>query len=201
MDLELTDWRTDWLANEVSDAAMLRPGLQRLVERKRRRMRLTLAGQLLYAAAMLVFSAWFASRRPTLEWILWAAVLWVSTFFAVGFTIWNKSGTWQVLRHSNAAFLDLSRRRCLRELQALHIGRWSLAVQLAIVAPWLSWDFAIHRLPLVPYLFGMAVTIVIAAIFLISFAARERRIVRELQYLHDFTEPRPSGSGAKHPYL
>jgi hypothetical protein len=188
MDLELADWRTDWLANEASDAAMLRPDLQHLVERKRRRMRLTLAGQLLYAAVMLVFSAWFASRHPTLEWILWAVVLWVATFFAVGFTLWNKAGTWQALQQSNAAFLDLSRRRCQRELQAIHLGRWSLAVQLAIVAPWLSWDFAIHRLPLVSYLFGIAATIGIAAAFLTSFAARERRIVRELQHLNQFAE-------------
>jgi hypothetical protein len=188
MDLELAEWRTDWLANEAPDAAMLRPDLRRLVDRKRRRMRLILAGQLLYAVAMLVFSAWFASRRPTLEWILWAAVLWVATFIAAGFTIWNNAGTWQALQQSNAAFLDLSRRRCLRELRAIHLGRWSLAAQLAIVAPWLSIDFAIHRLPLVPYLFGMAVAILAAAVFLISFAARECRTVRELQHLDQFTE-------------
>jgi drug/metabolite transporter (DMT)-like permease len=188
MDLELADWRTDWMANEVSDAAMLRPDLRSLVDRKRRRMRLVLAGQLLYSVAMLIFSAWFASRRPTLEWILWAAVLWVAVFSAVGFTLWNKAGTWRAIQQSNAAFLDLSRRRCLRELQATHLGRWSLAVQLAIVAPWLSWDFAIHRLPLVPYLFGMAVAIVVAAVFLASFTARERRTVRELQSLDQFAE-------------
>jgi hypothetical protein len=188
MDIELDSWRTDWLANEVSDAAMLRPDLRRLVDRKSRRMRFVLAGQLLYGAVMLVFTAWFASRRPTFEWILWAAVLWVGTFFAAGFTIWNNAGTWQALGQSNAAFLDLSRRRCLRELRGIHHGRWSLAVQLAIVAPWLSLDFAIHRLPLVPYLFGIAVTILVAAVFLTSFSARERRILRELQCLDQFAE-------------
>jgi hypothetical protein len=191
MDVELADWRIDWLANEVADATMLRVDLRRLVERKSRRMRLVLAGQLLYGAAMLVFTAWFASRRPTFEWILWAAVLWVATFAAAGFTIWNKAGTWRALQQSNAAFLELSRRRCLRELQGIHLGRWSLAAQLAIVAPWLSLDFAMHRLPLVPYLFGITVTIVVAAVFLASFSARERRILRELQCLDDFTEPRP----------
>jgi hypothetical protein len=188
MDLELADWRTDWLAHEESDAAMLRPDLQRLVERKSRRMRLVLAGQLLYGAAMLVFTAWFASRRPTFEWILWAGVLWVATFLAAGFALWNNAGTWRALQQSNTAFLDLSRRRCLRELRGIHLGRWSLAVQLAIVAPWLSLDFAIHRLPLVPYLFGIAVTIVVAAAFLASFSTRERRILRELQCLDQFAE-------------
>jgi hypothetical protein len=151
-------------------------------------MRLVLAGQLLYGAAMLVFTAWFASRRPTFEWILWAGVLWVATFLAAGFALWNNAGTWRALQQSNTAFLDLSRRRCLRELRGIHLGRWSLAVQLAIVAPWLSLDFAIHRLPLVPYLFGIAVTIVVAAAFLASFSTRERRILRELQCLDQFAE-------------
>jgi len=183
IDLELTDWRTDWLANEVSDAAMLRPDLHRLVDLKRRRMALALFGELLFGAVMLTFSAWFASRRPTLEWLLWAAVIWVGTFFAAGFKVWNKAGTWQALQQSNAAFLDLSRRRCLRELQAIHLGRWFLAVQSAIVASWLSWDFAIHRLPLLPYLFGIAVTILLASVSLVWFTARERRVRGDLQWL------------------
>ena len=184
MDLELAEWRTDWLANEVS----LRPDLHRLVDRKRRRMRLALFGELLFGAVMLAFSAWFACRRPTFEWILWAAVIWVGTFFAAGFKVRNKAGTWQAIQQSNAAFLDLSRRRCLRELRAIHVGRWFLGVQLAIVAPWLSWDFAVHRLALRPYLFGIAVTILLAAAYLIWFAARERRVVRELQRLDQFAE-------------
>ncbi len=133
MDLELAAWRTDWQAPRPSDAVMLRLDLRRLVERKRRNMALALFGQLLFGAAMLAFSAWFASTRPTLEWILWAAVIWAGTFFAAGFAVWNKAGTWKALSQSNAAFLDLSRQRCLRELQALRLGRWFLAVQLAIV--------------------------------------------------------------------
>lgn len=188
MDLELANWRTDWMAREASDAAMLRPDLHRLVDRKRRRMRLALIAQFVYGAAVLAFSAWFASRRPTLEWILWAAVLWAATFLAAGFAIWNKAGTWQALQESNTAFLELSHRRCLRELRAIHIGRWFLAAQLAIVAPWLSLDFAIHRLPVGPYLFGIAVTIVLAAAYLTWFAASERRILRDLDYLNQVFE-------------
>jgi hypothetical protein len=184
MDLELAEWRTDWIADEAPDAAMLRLDLRHLVDRKRRRMRLALFGQLVYGAAMLAFTAGFASRRPTLEWILWAAVLWAGTFFAVGFTIWNKAGTWRALQESNAAFLDLSRRRYLRELRTIHLGRWSLAVQLAIVTVWLSWDAAVRRLPVRAYLFGIGVTILLAAVYLVWFAARERRIHRDLEYLN-----------------
>ena len=178
MDVELAGWRTDWLAGQPSDTAMLRLDLRRLVERKRRHMALSLVGHLLFGVALLAFSAWFASARPTLEWILWAAVIWAGTFCAAGFSIWNSSGTWKALSQSNAAFLDLSRRRCMRELRTNRVGRWFLGVQLIIVASWLSWDFAVHRLAMRPYLFGVAVTIVMAAAYLEWFAHRERRIRR-----------------------
>jgi drug/metabolite transporter (DMT)-like permease len=180
MDLELAAWRTDWQAYQPSDAAMLRLDLRRLVERERQKMALGLFGQLLVGAILLAFSAWFASTHPALEWILWAAVIWAGTFFAAGFAVWNKAGTWSALSQSNAAFLDLSRQRCLRELHALRIGRWFLAVQLAIVAAWLSWDYAIRRLPIRPYLFAGAVTILLATVYLEWFAARERRTLRAL---------------------
>jgi hypothetical protein len=186
MDAELAAWRTDWLVPQASDAAMLHLDLRRLVERKRRRMALALCAQLLYAIALLVFSAWFASARPSLEWILWASVIWAATFFAVGFTLWNRSGTWKALSESNSAFLDLSRQRCLRELRAVRLGRWFLAVQLAIVTVWLSWDFAIHRLPIRPYFFGGSITILMAAAWLKWFAFRERRSSRELARLDQF---------------
>jgi hypothetical protein len=185
-DLELAAWRTDWLADQPSDTAMLRVDLRRLVDRKRRQMAFSLIAQLLFGLAMLVFSAWFASNRPTLEWILWAAVIWLGTFFAAGFVVWNQTGTWKTLSESNAAFLDLSRERCLRELRAARLGRWFLAVQLAIVAGWLSLDFAMHRLPIRPYFFGGAITILLAAAYLEWFAFRERRSRQDLARLDEF---------------
>jgi hypothetical protein len=184
MDLELAEWRADWLANKAPDAPLLRSDLGLQVDRKRRRMTLALFGELLFGAVMLAFSAWFASRRPTLEWLLWAAVIWAGAFFAAGFKVWNNAGTWRALQESNAAFLDLSRRRCLRELRAVHLGRWFLAVQSAIVTVWLSWDAAFRRLPTGAYLFGIGVTILLAAAYLVWFAARERRIYHDLEYLN-----------------
>jgi cation transport ATPase len=186
IDVELDAWRADWLAGQPSDTAMLRQNLRRLVDRKRRRMALALAGQFLMAVALLAFSAWFASRRPTLEWILWAAVIWGGTFFAAGFAVRNKAGTWKALSESNAAFLDLSRQRCLRELSAIRLGRWFLAVQSAIVAAWLSLDYALHRLPRGRYFFGFAVTILMAVGYLEWFAYRERHSLRELKRLGQF---------------
>jgi len=188
MNLELAAWRTDWLAHPASDDAMLRPDLGRLVERERRRMGLALFGELLLGAAMLTFSAWFVSSRATLEWILWAGVIWAGTFFAAGFAIWNRAGTWKALQISNAAFLELSRRRCLRELRAIRLGQWFLAVQLLIVTAWLSWDYAIRRLPMGPYFFAGALTIVLAGIYLKWFRHRERRTLGDLRRLDQFVD-------------
>ncbi len=188
MDTELAAWQKDWLNPQPSDTAMLRLDLRRLVDRKRRQMALELSGRLLYSVAGLAFSAWFASRQATLEWILWAAVIWAGIFIGAGFSIWNASGTWKSMSQSNAAFLDLSHRRCLRELRAIRLGRWFLAVQLAIVAAWLSWDFVRHRLPLRPYFFGGVVTILLAAAYLEWFAHRERRGLRGLARLDQFEE-------------
>src|ERR1700727_2381354 len=101
MDLELAAWRTHWQASQTLDAAMLRLDLRRLVDRKRRNMTLALAGQLLFGVALLTFSAWFASTRPTLEGILWAGVIWAGSLFAAGFAVWNKAGTWKALSQSN----------------------------------------------------------------------------------------------------
>jgi hypothetical protein len=184
MDLELADWRADWRADNTSDNALLCIDLRRLVDRKTRRMRLAFAGHLLFAVAMLVFTAWFASRRPTIEWILWATVLWAATFFGVGFTIWNQAGTWKALQQSNAAFLDLSRRRCRLELRAIWFGRWFLAANLIVVMVWLSTDTLLHRLPVSHYLFGTAVAILLGATWLAVFTARERRILHELEQLN-----------------
>ena len=179
IELEMAEWRSDWLAEK----SVPRIDLVDLVRRRTRRMRLQLACQLLWGLSLLGFSAWFASRRPVFEWVLWAAVIWTATFLAVGFEIWNVTGTWGALQQSNAAFLDLSRRRCAHELRAVHIGRWALAVQLAIVTVWLSIDTLLHRLPVASYLFGIAATIFIGSLWLALFARRERRIMRDLEWL------------------
>lgn len=178
-DTELAAWRADWLA----DVPVAPLDLRAIVRRKTRRMRMAFAGQLLFGVSTLAFSAWFASGRPTFEWLLWAAVIWIITFFATGYAIWNKAGTWRALRQSNAAFLELSLRRCARERQAIHAGRWSLAVQLAIVMIWFSVDLVMHRLPVWAYLFGVTVDVLVGAISLMVFSARERRVVRDLENL------------------
>ena len=185
-DLELVAWRSDWLAEPASGATVPPADLRHLVERKGRRIALEFFAQLLLGVSMLAFSAWFAARHPSAEWILWAAVIWAGTFVSAGFAIWNHSGIWRALSHSNAAFLDLSRERCLRDLRAVRYGHWFLAVQLAIIVSWFSLDFALHRMPLRAYFFGCGLAIVIAIGYLQWFSHRERRTRGDLAQLEEF---------------
>lgn len=184
MDLELTEWRAQWRAEEAA-AALPQRDLRALVERKSRNMRLAFAGHMTVGIALMAFSAWVAARHPTFEWMLWAAVIWVSTFVMAGFMIWNAAGTWSALQESNATFLDLARRRTMREWRAVHFGRWALAVQLAIVMAWFSIDILRHRMPVNSFLLGVALVVLMAAAWLLIFTARERRIQRDLAYLNE----------------
>jgi hypothetical protein len=73
-------------------------------------------------------------------------------------------------------------------LRTNRVGRWFLVVQLAIVASWLSLDFALRRLPKGAYLFGIAVTILLAAAYLEWFAYRDLRSRRDLERLDQFED-------------
>ena len=53
---------------------------------------------------------------------------------------------------------------------------------------WLSWDYAMRRLPMGPYFFGGGVTILLAAAYLEWFAAWERRSLRDLRRLEEFED-------------
>ena len=78
---------------------------------------------------------------------------------------------------------DLTGACSMREWRAMRFGRWALAVQLAIVMLWFSVDVLRRRMPANSYLFGIALIVMIGAIGLAIFNARERRIRRDLVYL------------------
>lgn len=183
LDQELLDWRQDWLAQEEL------PGhfeIRRIVERERRRMAIRMAAQLLWGVVLLGFSAWWASQRWSAEWIVWAMVIWISTFVTSGFAIWNSAGNWTSLDQSTAGFVDLARRRCLAVLREIRFGRWMVAVSLVIVVPWLTWDFAVRFPSLVGLLLGDGIAFVVSAAYLVWFAVLRRRKLKELEELQMF---------------
>lgn len=196
MDEELANWRSAWLA-EVDPPALL-PDIRRMAEREKRQMVLRLGGQLLWSLALLGVSAWWAWRWRSLESVLWAAVIWILTFAAARFAIRNTAGTWRSAGQSTAAFVDLTRRRCHASLRAVRFGRRLLAVNLAIVVPWLSWDFARCNLPGRNYAIGMVLTAVLTAGYLIAFAWLQRKKLAELERLNRFDEERGYSGGMRY---
>jgi hypothetical protein len=185
-DQELASWRQDWLAPEQADGHF---EIHRIVDRQRRRMAASLVWRLFYSIALLGFSGWWVWRRWTAEWILWAAVIWISTFVTAGFVIRNSAGNWASLDQSTAGFVDLARRRCVAALREIRYGRWLLAVSMAIVVPWLTWDFAIRFHDVMRLLLGDGIACVLCAVYLIGFAVRRRRKLKELEELNRFTNP------------
>ncbi|HUI77023.1 MAG TPA: hypothetical protein VLY24_03880 [Bryobacteraceae bacterium] len=184
LDQELAEWRQDWLAQEPSAGHF---EIRRIVDRQRRRMALSLAWRLLWTLILLAFSVWWVWQRWTLEWIVWAAVIWMSTLVTTAFVIWNSAGTWTSLDQSTAGFVELARRRCLAVLREIRYGRWMVAVSMAIVVPWLTWDFAIRFPSLKALLLGDGLAVGFAGIYLIGFAVWRRRKLKELEELDRFT--------------
>lgn len=185
LDQELANWRQDWLAEQPP------PGhfeIRRIVDRERRRMIARLATRLISALVMLGFSAWWVWQQWSAEWIVWAAVIWISTFVTSAFAIWNSAGNWTSLDQSTAGFVDLARRRCLAVLREIRFGRWMVAASLAIVVPWLTWDFAFRHPSVMGLLLGDGIAFAVSAAYLVRFAVWRRRKLKELRELNLFTD-------------
>ena len=162
---------------------MLRLDLRRLVERKRRRMALALFGQLLLrrgAAGILRLV-----RFPTAD---------------VGVDSLGRSHLGRDILRRRIHGLEQGRnvervvtiqRRVSGSLAPAMSARTARHSPRSLVSRratrhcdrWLSWDFAMHRLPLRPYFFGGAITILLGTAYLEWFAFRERRIRRDLARL------------------
>jgi hypothetical protein len=190
VDQELKDWQATW----QSSAEMTRPAppfdIRHHAARAGRRLTIRYAAGCLWAVALLLFSAIFAQRHPTLQWLLWAAAVWIATLVAVAFTIWNGRGLWTAAGQSNADYVELSRMRCVAELRMIRFGYGLLWAELAVVIPWLLWNFFSRwRSPgfdPTSHLTGFAVLLALTVGYLIGFTIYRRRKLRELELLADF---------------
>ena len=141
VDQELKDWQATWQSAAESTRHAPPFDIRRHAARAGRRLTVRYASGCLWALALLVFSAVYAQRHPTLQWLLWAAAVWIATLVAVGFMIWNGRGLWTAADRSNAAYVELSRKRCLAELRMIRFGYALLSAELVVVIPWLVVEF------------------------------------------------------------
>jgi len=190
VDQELKDWQATWQSAAETAAPAPPFDIRRHAARAGRRLTVRYAAGCLWAVALLAFSTVYAMRHPTLQWLLWAVAVWIATLVAVGFMIWNGRGLWTAASQSNAAYVELSRRRCLAELRAIRFGYALLLAELIVVTPWLLWNFfsklGSPAFELPAHLTGFAVLMALTAGYLVWFTTYRRRKLRELELLAEF---------------
>ena len=191
---ELEVWRDAWKDPAQTAATQQAFDLRRETHRQERYLRIRYVLAFVWAAAFLIFSV--VAVRNGLQRIPWALVVWITTFIAMGFSIWNWRTLWNATSASTSEFADLYAKRCMAKLRAVRFGYWFLAMQLAIAVPWLSWDFYRGgdngQFGIRSYVITMLVLACITAIFIFSFTRTRRATLRELEQLRDFQKGGPS---------
>jgi hypothetical protein len=178
-DHELAAWRDEW---QAEPQAISTATLRQIVEKESRRMLLRHAAGVLFSLALLAFSADVAYHDATTERIAWAAVVWALTFTAAGFLIWNSRRLWTPDQESSAAFIALQCERCRAALRTVRFGRWFVAIELLIAVPWLSFGRGSSAVT------GVAIVLILSAIYLAYFAWYRRHKLKELQSLEELRE-------------
>ncbi len=173
-DNELRDWMSDW-QGDPEPAPEVRDAIHRRVQRKSLRMALATAFEIVFALAMLAFVTWSALREPTPINAGAMAVLALLILWATGVSLWYLRGTWRPSAETTSAFIDLSLLRCQRRLRAVRAGWWLLALELAVMIPWI-----VLSLKAKGAAFGLlAVLTALVSTVLIVTERRTRRELRE----------------------
>lgn len=181
-DDELREWRADWQA-DPEPAPEVRDAIRRRVRRQSLKLALYTAGDVTVGLLMLALVLRAAFVLPVFFNVAAMAGLALVILWAVPYGLWCLRGAWRPSAETTSAFLALSILRCRRRLRTLRAGWWLLAMELAIMIPWLhlllssrqaarSYALAFGYLLLVT---GLAVA------FLIGSKRRVRRELRELE--------------------
>jgi len=201
-DREWSDLAQAWQADDSS--AEMRRDIPADIRRKVQRfswglIALTVA-EIGFLSLALAFLTWRAWQTPKPLEITTAVAIWIFAIVGMGFTLWNRRGTWRPAAETTQAFLELSHRRCVRKLIGIRYAWRTLAVELALFIPWIVWVVESNpekkaRAPGV-YVesYGYLATFVfIAAIILLEISRRTRR---ERQEMTAMLEDVDSGNSA-----
>ena len=172
LDTELEVWREQWQA-----ASEVPADLRRRVERGSRNMRLMLGSELLVTVVMGGGWTVLAARDPRTEMVVLAAAVWLFLAAAWIFGIMNRRGTWSPAAVSTAEFLDLSIRRCRKQLAASKFGAALYFAEMAFCLTWLYRDPA-RRVIWPALVFG-----VVTPVFVAGLVRYRRRKQAELEKL------------------
>jgi hypothetical protein len=180
-DDELREWIADW-QTEPEPAPEVRDAIRRRVKRQTLKMMLSLAGEVVLTLGLLGIVINSAVRWPEPLNLAAMAGLVVLIFWAIGSSLWFRRGTWRPSAETTSAFLDLSILRCRRRLAALRAGWFLLAMEEAILIPWLC--VLLNGKPAGDYIraFGFLVLMTVLVVaFSLTVQRRTRRELEEME--------------------
>ena len=192
VDSELETWREAWKHPSEASEQPSSFDIRRALERQEFRLRALHLLQLAWALFLLGFSFAVARRYPTTEMFVWALVIWSATLVAAGYSIWNWRCLWLAERKSASEYVQVYEKHCVAGLRHIRFGYCLLAVNLAIVIPWISWRFFRSgdavALSLTAYLISMGLVAGLTVGYLFRFSRSRRNRLRELEQLRRYKE-------------
>lgn len=182
IDHEWRDLMADWQVEETTPAPLSDETRQRIRKRVRRHGYGMILLTLIEVAGCAALLAWIGKAsldQPRAIGTVGFAGTAVLIAVALGFSLWNRRGTWAPASESMLTFVELSLERQRRKLVALRFGPWFLAVELAFLVPWSVW--ALLSRPAEPWrwLFAFGWMIGMSALLLAWWAWYKRKTLRE----------------------
>ncbi len=188
-DSEMETWREAWECPETSRQPDVFD-IRREARRKAFRLRALHLVELAWALFLLAFSFWVAHRYPSTEMRVWAVLIWILTFLAGGFSLWNWRVLWTAQTKPAREYAEIYEKYCVAGLRSIRFGYYLLTVNLAIVVPWISWKFfrsaGTNHFSLTTYLVSLGLTAGLTAGYLFWFSRARRNRLRELEHLRQY---------------
>lgn len=179
------EWRglmADWQVEETTPAPLSDEARQRIRRKAQRHGRWMILLTLLEWMGCAALLAWVWTEsldEPRAIGTVGFAGTAVLIAVALGFSLWNRRGTWAPATESTLTFVELSLERQRRKLEALRFGPWFLALELAFLVPWSVW--ALLSKPVEPWrwLFAFGWMGGFSLLFLAWWAWYKRKTLRE----------------------
>lgn len=148
--------------------------------------------EFMWALFLLGFAVMAARYYQTAEMFVWALVIWITTLAAAGYSFWNWRSLWGAERKSASEYVRTYENCCLAGLRQIRFGYYFLAVQLAIVVPWISWKFfrreGADHFGVAAYAISMGSVAAMTAVYLFWFFRSRRKRLLELEQLRRYKE-------------
>jgi hypothetical protein len=182
---ELELWRRAWRASAAGEPA---PAFDFRAEHRRQewRLRAHYIFGICFAVFLTGYAAFVLRRDFRAEVLAWAVVVWLTTAAATAFSVWNWRGLWGASSRSVLEYADIYEKRSLATIRAMRFGYYFLWTQLAIAAPWITWDFLRHEMSAIRYAIGMAMLGLLTIWFMVWSTVSRRRALSELTRVEDF---------------